>query len=122
MALGAQVALPVREFDMASGSCAFRGVIVYVKLSIRCACASTDSGVIVVRCACASKWLPFSGHCAFYGGSRLAEVKALVNLMCLCASCVIGTGNPRACASVASGDFCMAHVCCLGGEISSRRS
>ena len=65
MALGAQVALPVREFDMASGSHAFRGLIFYIKLSIRCACASAAPGIIVVCCACASKWLPFSGHCAF---------------------------------------------------------
>ena len=65
MAVGAQVALPVREFNIPSATHAFRGVIVYVKLSIRCACASADPGVIVVCCACASKWLPFSGLCAF---------------------------------------------------------
>ena len=65
MAVGAQVALPVREFDMASGSRAYRGVIFYIKLSNRCACASLDLGEVVFSCACASHWFPFSGHCAF---------------------------------------------------------
>ena len=39
MAFGSQVNVPVREFDRRCGTHAFRGVIVYVKLSIRCACA-----------------------------------------------------------------------------------
>ena len=53
MQLGAQVALPVREFNMARGTYAFRGVIVYLTLSSCCACASMDPGVILGCCACA---------------------------------------------------------------------
>ena len=53
MQLGAQDAVPVREFNTGRGTYAFRGVIVYLMLSIRCACAPTEPGVIVSCCACA---------------------------------------------------------------------
>ena len=65
MAFGAQVAVPVREFKTRCGIHAFRGVIVYCKLSIRCACASRELGEVVVSCACAPHWLPFGGRYAF---------------------------------------------------------
>ena len=65
MAFGAQVAVPVREFDMRCGTHAFRGVIVYVKLSIRCACASRVLGEVVFFCVCAPYWLPVGGRYAF---------------------------------------------------------
>ena len=51
--LGAQVAEPVREFNMGRGTYAFRGVIVDLMLSLRCACASREPGVIVSCSACA---------------------------------------------------------------------
>ena len=63
--LGAQVALPVREFNMARGTYAFRGVIVYLMLSIRCACASREPGVIVSCCACALHCPPPVGRHVF---------------------------------------------------------
>ena len=53
MQLGPQVAEPVREFNMARGTYAFRGVMFYLMLSSRCACASREPGVIVGCCACA---------------------------------------------------------------------
>ena len=65
MAFGSQVTVPVREFDMRCGTHALRGVIVYVKLSIRCACALRELGEVVVFCACAPHWLPFGGRFAF---------------------------------------------------------
>ena len=49
--LGAEVALPVRECNMARGTYAFRGVMFYLMLSSRCACASREPGVIVGCCA-----------------------------------------------------------------------
>ena len=49
--LGAQVAVPVREFNMSCGTYAFRGVMFYLMLSSRCACASKEPGVIVSCCA-----------------------------------------------------------------------
>ena len=48
MQLGAQVALPVREFNMARGTDAFGGVIVYLMLSGGCVCASREPGVMSV--------------------------------------------------------------------------
>ena len=65
MALGAQVTVPVREFDVRCGTHAFRGVIVYVERSIRRACALGELGEVVVFCACAPRWLPFGGRYAF---------------------------------------------------------
>ena len=65
MALGSEVTVPVREFHMRCGTHAFRGVTVYVKLSIRRACALRELGEVVVFCACAPHWLPFSGRNAF---------------------------------------------------------
>ena len=53
MRLGAQGAVPVREFNMGRGTHAFRGVIVSRLLSIRCAGVLQEPGVIVGCCACA---------------------------------------------------------------------
>ena len=60
--LGPQVAEPVREFHMARGTYAFRGVIVYLMLSLRCACASREPGVIVSCCACAVSYTHLRAH------------------------------------------------------------
>ena len=103
VALGAQVTVPVLEFDKRCSAHAFRGVIVYVKLSIRCACASRVLVEVVFLCVCAPYWLPVGGRYAFQAGSRLAGVKALGKLMCLCASWVPGSWTSRACASVTLG-------------------
>ena len=65
MALGSHVTAPVREFGMRCGTHAFRGVIVYLKLSICCACALRELGEVDVFCACAPHWLPFGGRYAF---------------------------------------------------------
>ena len=62
MQLGAQVAVPVREFNMGRGTHAFRGVIVSRMLSIRCDGALLEPGVIVGCCACALHWTSLCGR------------------------------------------------------------
>ena len=65
MALGSHVTAPVREFDVRCGTHAVRGVFLYVKLAIRCACALRELGQVVVSCACAPHWVPVGGRYAF---------------------------------------------------------
>ena len=65
MALGAEVIVPVREFDVRCGPHAFRGVIVHGQLLIRCACASRVLVEVVFLCVCAPQWLPVGGRYAF---------------------------------------------------------
>ena len=63
MQLGAEVALPVRECNMACGTYAFRGVMFYLVLSLRCACASKEPRVIVSLCLCATLNIPLRPGC-----------------------------------------------------------
>ena len=65
MALGAEVIVPVREFDVRCGTHAFRGVIVDVQLSNRCARAFSELEEVLFLCACAPYWRPFRGRYAF---------------------------------------------------------